>query len=208
MNKSTVSITAYVVLLIVLAALMPWRAVSSTEFAIRSMLAVAVAVVSSVVTRYGLELLLGRAASETSRVSAQSNIRLGFATIGLWQIVKYGLGISLAIDIVSILASTDHIITPVVAFFGAVTLQQLTALVAELLIMAKLESKKRLSRVLALAAVIVVATVFARAANIVYVAQRPPVQPLLSDSTNLLFAIPALLMGVIGILRGVLVKRK
>lgn len=209
MNKSTASFAAYVALLILLAILMPWRAVSAPEFASRSMVAVAVAVIGSVVTRYGLELVLRRAAGDVSRNSGQGYVRLGSVTIGLWPVVKYTLGISLAIDIISTLASTDHTVTPAVAFLAATILQQLTALVAELLIIVKLEeSQKRASRVVALIAVMAVATIFARAANIVFVAQKPPVPPLLSDSTNLLFAIPALLMGVVGILSGPLVKRK
>lgn len=197
MKRSTASAVTYVVLLLILAALLPWGARSTAEFGPRAMLAVVVAVVLSLVTRYGLELFVARSTVAENRVFSGTG---GFLALGLWRSVKFSCAVSLVIGIASIVAGTSHLLSATAAFFATVIGQQLTLMAAEIFVARQpSQNAKPVARVLALIILVALAAFFAWASNITFLAQRPPVSPRFSDSTNLLFAVPALLVGMAAI---------
>jgi hypothetical protein len=196
------------VLLGVLAALMPWGATSTSEFASRAMFAVVIAVVLSVVTRYGLELLVRRSGGPQSSVTHRSSVSVGTIRIGLWPLLKYSFAAALAADLIGVVVGTIHVLSPTAAFFLAVIVQQVTFVGAEILVAKPSgQSGKTMARVAALMGLVVMAILFAKAGNIIFVAQQPPALPEFTDSTNLLFAFPALLVGVAGITLAVVANR-
>lgn len=201
MNRSTVSLVTYIVLLGVLAALMPWGAAGPSEFASRAMFAVVIAVVLSVVTRYGLELLVRRSDGSQKSVAGRSSISVGTLRIGLWPLLKYSFAASLAADLIGIVVGTNHLLSPTAAFFLAVIVQQVIFVGVEILIAKPSgQAGRAMARVAALIGLVAMAVLFAKAGNIIFVAQQPAVPTKFPDSTNLLFAVPALLVGLGGII--------
>lgn len=120
---------------------------------------------------------------------------------GVWGLLKLSCAAALTIGIASIALGTSRIVSPVGAFFVALVAQQLTFVIFELIVAVRQASgggfTRRAAAVIAMGGL---AVFFAWASNITLLAQKPPVAPPFPSSMSVLFAIPAVLVAVGGLL--------
>jgi hypothetical protein len=198
MNRSTESWISYGVLLALLAVFMPWGAISAEKFGPPALIAVAIAVIGYVLVRAGFRFFRRAEPSSTqdSRVGTMRG-RPG----GVWGLLKLSCGAALTIGIASIALGTSRIVSPIGAFFVALVAQQLTFVIFELVVAVRQVSGAGFApRAAAVIIMVGLAVFFAWASNITLLAQKPPVAPPFPSSVSVLFAIPAVLAAIGGLL--------
>jgi hypothetical protein len=201
MNKSTALTLSYIVLLALLAVFFPWHARSATDFRGPALLAIGIALAGHFLARFGLLRFVAR--------QIESREELGIPTGGIWarwpvgfvKSVKLCCIISLLVGLAGIALGSARLLSPAEAFFFAVIGQQLIFICFELAVVARRSPDSGFwSRAANVVALMALATFFSWASNITFLAQRPPVPPIFSDATNLLFAVPAMTVGIAGLL--------
>jgi len=138
--------------------------------------------------------------AETSTAAPQG-IKLGSTTVSYWCILGLACGLALFMDTTSVTLVTSDTMKPFQSFLLCTLCQQSIFAGAAFLVAQRAGTTlKPVSRATTLLALMAMSVMFARVSNIAYEAHRPSLQPRFSDSTNMLFALPALLVGAAGIL--------
>jgi hypothetical protein len=208
MKRSTAATAGYAALLLTLGALMPWGARGTAEFGSRAMWAIVASVLAYIIVRYGLDLIAIRSDVQQDAATERPLLRLGSATLGLWRLIKWSCAASLAIGLVGIVLGTSHLTSATGAFLFAALGQQLVFILLEILVARQpIRELKFLHRALALTALVILAVLFAWSSNITLLAQKPSAQPRFSDTMNLMFAIPALLIGLVSLVPWSMVRK-
>lgn len=108
---------------------------------------------------------------------------------------------SLTIGLGAITLGTSRIVSPIGAFFISLVAQQITFVIFELIILFRQPARVGFApRAAAAIGTAGLAALFAWTSNITLLAQKPPVAPPFPGSISILFAIPALLLAVGGLL--------
>jgi hypothetical protein len=207
MSKISGSTVSYIVLIVLLVALMPWGASTAAAFAPRAMLAIVIAIVGHLVTRIGLALV-PRQSPDQDRSPPVRGMLWGFSG-GLWAQLRLSCAISLTIGVGSIALGLSHLLSPTAVFFLCLVAQQVTFVIFELIIAGRDSPTRRFGvKLLTVVAMAALALLFAWSSDITVLAQKPPMAAPISRAVSTIFAVPAVVVGILVLVFRYLAKGK
>jgi hypothetical protein len=199
MNRASKSALPIVVLVVLLVLFVPWSA--SANFGSGAMLAIAISLIGYILTRVGLKLFANKSGLTHQDVNVPESRLMREVAGGLWRTFRIGAAVALAVEAGGIAFGKSGLINPVGAFFMTLVAQQLVFVVFELFIALRLSPNNWFgARAATVASMTALAFFCALANNINLFVETPRVLPPFSITVNILFAIPALLAGVVGLL--------
>jgi hypothetical protein len=201
MNKSTASLVAYAVPMIILMISIPWNATSAAEFGPRFELVAVLAVAIHFALRYGLRWLPeAPMKSHEPQPAAPRDDTSRALRSTLWRSLKAACAASIAIVLTSIVLGKSHLLAGQAIFlFGALCQQLIFVGIGIYILSRQTDATEVFLRVLSLTALAGMAIFFAWSSNVTLQAQNPPVPPYSSNAENMWYALPAVAVAVWGI---------
>jgi hypothetical protein len=197
----------YVVPLAALALLAPWVKENPRTFESRAFLVLGLVFALQLGIRAWLSWLERQPRNAETSAPPARGIQVGSTTVSGWGILGSACALALLFQTASAMVVTNDTMSPFISFLlGTLGQQSVFAGAAIVVAQRTGNTLKPVTRAATLVAIMAMAIVFARASNITYEAHRPSLVPRFSDTTNMLFALPALVVGAAGIL-GLVWKR-
>jgi hypothetical protein len=203
MKNKLVQLLSYLVPLLILAVGVPWHA-STAQYEATGVKVVAIAAIVHLFLRYGLPNLIRTREGKQGRDFGTPTKRAS-TSLSIWPLFLLACAASLAIGMGCMFLATRQLLELHAAFYIGVVLQQLV-FVGMGVVMIRARSSA-ISTVVGLIALGIVALFFAWSSDIVLLAQHSTAGPTTSPGSNMLYAIPALVVALIGIV-GRLMQRR
>lgn len=201
MKRPSLSFYARVVALLIMIVLMPWWAKSRGDFGSRAFIAVLAALAAFFLIRYGLSMFHGKQREEDGVLRGRDLETEGtrFKPLNLLRLAAVG---AMFFGLVGIVLEHKHAVRPMAAFFISLVGQQGIFVAIEVFVISRvLRYAKVSATMLALIGSMVLSVLFAWSSDVIIFGQRPGVLQMSSNTSTVLFSIPAVIVGAVGILK-------